>query len=271
MTAPVSGASAPLPYDLHPWAPVRFTDTAAALTMLLSASGAGAGVAARRGTAPALTAPLTASAAAGRPARLGAGVACTLPLAAATGTGEAITAFFAGDGAAILLPFNPVNGNGVKRVSMQAVVQVLPLVDMPASGLAGKADDGESCTLLLQLSDIQAAKGGIGAAAPAELRISAGQGDGTRYEWTFYTPTDYERQPFSQVFPAVLTYTVPYSSTVWQDANGEWHTVRGPNPASLSGALRIYEGGRLHTLSPDDLAVLTAAGFGDNLVLQEMH
>jgi len=271
VTAPVSGASAPLPYDLHPWAPVTFTDTGEALTLPLGASALAAGLTARRGTAPALTAPLTASAAAGRPARSGPGAACTLPLTAPTATGRALTAYFAGPGTAILLPFTQASGLGVKRVSLQGVMQVLPLVDMPGSGSSRKQGSGQSITLGLTFADLLAVKAGAGASAPAELRISAGQGDGTRYEWTFYTPTDYDRQPFSPIAPNVLTYTVPYSSTVWQDANGEWHTARGPNPTLLSGALRIYEGGRLHTLSPDDLANLTAAGFGDNLVLQEMH
>lgn len=107
---------------------------------------------------------------------------------------------------------------------------------------------------------------------PADLWVILPvQADGRRFEWTFQTPTDNDLQPFSPIYPNTLWYAIPYGMTVWQNADGSWQQMRGPNPTRLIGALRIYEGGRLHILSADDIAILSAAGYADNIVLQEMH
>lgn len=271
MTAPASGVGGSLPYDIDTWLPVALATDGAALSLPVTASSAAAGVSTRRGTGAALTEPLTAATAAGAPRRAGAGAGCTLPLTAAPATGQAIGTYLSTSGLAIQLPFTTASGTARKQASLLAGVQALPLVDMTGNGVARRQGSGDPCTLALPLAGTTAQRLAVGAGAGAELRILAGQGDGRRYEWTFQTPTDYEHQPFSPIFPNVLTYTLPYSMTVWQDASGQWHQMRGPNPTLLSGALRIYEGGRLHVLSSDDIAILTAAGYGDNLVLQEMH
>lgn len=270
--APGSGVNGRLPYDLHSWAPVVQSSSADALSAPLSASGAGTGVSTRRDPGAALTAPLTAAAGATLAARSGAGAATVLPLTAAAGDGIVIATSLAGTGDSILLPFTTGNGIARKTVGLLAISQVLLLVDIQGRGSSVRQDSGTPVVLGLYLPGTTANKitGTQGLANDLNL-VLPGQGQGRRYEWTFATPTDQDYQPFTPIYPNLLYYGIPYGMTVWQDADGQWQQMRGPNPNRLIGATRIYEGGRLHVLSVDEIAALTIAGYGDRIILQEMH
>lgn len=80
--------------------------------------------------------------------------------------------------------------------------------------------------------------------------------------WTFEGPAIADTRPIVSYPPTLLTVTLWYGETVWQDAAGVWHQQYAPSAEALDGALAVYAGGRHYELTLDERNALIAGGFG---------
>lgn len=265
----MAGVTSPLPADLHAWDPITLATSARALTAPLTATTA-AGTAHRTGHAAALTLPLAAGAGLGvhRVARPGGPV--TLPLAA--GPGDGLVFMYVGaPGDAITLPFSQASGLGIKRARGQGSSLVSLLVSEQGSGRARKQASGQGAVIAVSAPLAAGRKQAQAGAPPVPLGVSCGRGAGRHFELVFLGPVDQDWRPMDLVQRGLLYYGIPYGKTVWRDAQGTWHAERGPNPHKLVGADPVYSGGRVHFLSVEARDELIAAGYGDNIALQEVR
>jgi hypothetical protein len=77
--------------------------------------------------------------------------------------------------------------------------------------------------------------------------------------WQFAPPT------VEVVIPIAgrgLRGIIPYGQSVWQDADGVWHTQLSPAPEQLVGALHYWRGGSTYLINSDERAALIAGGLG---------
>lgn len=90
--------------------------------------------------------------------------------------------------------------------------------------------------------------------------------------YIFAGPSIYEYAPF-QPFTARwsrLVFEIAYGQTVWRAADGTWHQQYAPTADQLAGALAVYPGGRVYHLTDQQLADLTAGGYGGYITLENM-
>jgi hypothetical protein len=169
---------------------------------------------------------------------------------AATGSGTVTLAGTPRPAGALAL-----TGSGTLAASGFATFEVGPSGDLVLAGegsltLSGFPTFGDAFTGTVDLT------------AYGQLTL-AGQG---HYQYSvFATPT--QDVPFRLV--GRLFGALPRGLTVWRSA-GQWHTAATPSAAQLADADVVYQGGRLHVLTPDQQADLVAAGFGDNIQTQEI-
>lgn len=265
----MAGVSGPLPYDIDTWAPVVHADPGATLT-LTAATAAGAGSSGRSGGGDAVAPALTAGTAAGGRRAAGAGDACTLTLTAPAAAGQSLSDFRSRSGSPCLFSVTTSSGLGVKTSRLQGALQSLSLVAETASGFISFALVADGVEIALR-RPLAAGGRSVGApGTPAALGVSTGPGAGRHYEYVFLSPVHLDYRPLEPIYPGLLSFSVPYGLTVWRDAGGTWQSRYAPNPDRLLGATVVYEGGRLHWLTDDERAALTAGGFGDSIQLQEI-
>lgn len=89
------------------------------------------------------------------------------------------------------------------------------------------------------------------------------------YHYCFTGPAVYDYRPLEKAYPQLLHIYIPYGTTVWQDAGGDWHNKFWPGPDELTGAQRIFPGGRCNELDDDDLAAVTASPYADLIHMEK--
>lgn len=94
---------------------------------------------------------------------------------------------------------------------------------------------------------------------------------GTGQLYVFNGPVFYEYAPF-QMFAhwSRLVFEIAYGETVWRDSTGTWHQQYAPTSDQLAGALAVYAGGRRYHLTDQQLADLTAGGYGGYITLENI-
>jgi lysophospholipase L1-like esterase len=184
--------------------------------------------------------------------KLGPAGALSLGLTLGSATGVASST---GSGATLTLALTPgtatgtiANNAGSTSLSGGGALLSLSAVFGTAAGASGTFGTGEA--LQLQLVPFSAVGIGIGIGGV----------------WVFHTPT---QDVWFRIAGRGLVGAYAQGLSVYR-VDGQWLTRLSPSADDLAGADRIYQGGYAHVVSDAERADLIAAGFADNITLQEV-